>query len=92
MLAGVRAEHPPVSGMLQPPPDRLTAGGSRHANHDGHGGGGSTGFFGQNFAWLVRHISSDTAFLVYGLGGLAVPLALLFWWLRRRTVHTAESS
>src|SRR5262250_869357 len=42
-----------------------------------------TGFFGQNFAWLVRHISSDTAFAVYGIGGLMVPLALLFLWLRR---------
>jgi magnesium transporter len=42
-----------------------------------------TGFFGQNFAWLIRHISSDTAFLVYGLGGMLVPLALLFLWLRR---------
>jgi magnesium transporter len=38
-----------------------------------------TGFFGQNFAWLIRHISSYTAFFVYGLGGLIVPLALLFW-------------
>jgi len=44
-----------------------------------------TGFFGQNFAWLVRHISSYTAFIGYGLGGLVVPLALLFWWLRLRT-------
>jgi magnesium transporter len=42
-----------------------------------------TGFFGQNFAWLVRHISSDTAFLVYGIGGMLVPLVLLFLWLRR---------
>ena len=42
-----------------------------------------TGFFGQNFAWLVRHISSDTAFLVYGIGGMLVPLLLLFLWLRR---------
>ena len=47
-----------------------------------------TGFFGQNFAWLVGHISSYTAFIVYGLGGLVVPLALLFWWLRLRTPHT----
>jgi magnesium transporter len=47
-----------------------------------------TGFFGQNFAWLIRHISSYTAFIVYGLGGLVVPLALLFWWLRLRTPHT----
>jgi magnesium transporter len=41
-----------------------------------------TGFFGQNFAWLVRHISSDTAFVVYGIGGMLVPLVLLFLWLR----------
>jgi magnesium transporter len=47
-----------------------------------------TGFFGQNFAWLVRHISSDTAFIVYGIGGLVVPLALLFLWLRLRALHT----
>jgi len=46
-----------------------------------------TGFFGQNFAWLIRHISSYTAFIVYGLGGLIVPLALLFLWLRLRTPH-----
>jgi len=46
-----------------------------------------TGFFGQNFAWLVRHISSYTAFIIYGLGGLVVPLALLFWWMRARMPH-----
>jgi len=46
-----------------------------------------TGFFGQNFAWLVGHISTDTAFIIYGLGGLVVPLALLFWWLRARMPH-----
>ena len=43
-----------------------------------------TGFFGQNFAWLVRHISGFDAFLAYGIGGLVVPLVLLFWWLRLR--------
>jgi magnesium transporter len=47
-----------------------------------------TGFFGQNFGWLVGHIASYAAFLVYGLGGLVVPLVLLFWWLGRRTPHT----
>jgi len=47
-----------------------------------------TGFFGQNFGWLVGHIASYAAFFIYGLGGLAVPLALLFWWLRLRTLHT----
>jgi magnesium transporter len=46
-----------------------------------------TGFFGQNFAWLVQHISSYTAFIIYGLGGLVVPLALLFWWMRARMPH-----
>jgi magnesium transporter len=51
-----------------------------------------TGFFGQNFAWLIRHISSDTAFIVYGLGGLAVPLALLFLWLRLRALHTTSTA
>jgi magnesium transporter len=44
-----------------------------------------TGFFGQNFGWLVRHIDSWIAFIVYGIGGLAVPLVLLFLWLRLRT-------
>src|SRR5436190_13009337 len=46
-----------------------------------------TGFFGQNFAWLIGHISSWTAFIVYGLGGLVVPLALLLLWLRLRAPH-----
>src|SRR5215470_5247395 len=49
-----------------------------------------TGFFGQNFAWLVRHISSYTAFIVYGLGGLVVPLTLLFTWLKLRMDHTDD--
>jgi magnesium transporter len=47
-----------------------------------------TGFFGQNFAWLTGHITGLGAFAIYGLGGLAVPLALLFWWLRLRMVHS----
>jgi magnesium transporter len=46
-----------------------------------------TGFFGQNFSWLVGHISGAAAFAVYGLGGLIVPLALLFMWLRLRALH-----
>ena len=47
-----------------------------------------TGFFGQNFGWLVHHIESFPAFVVYGIGGLAVPLALLFSWLRFRMPKT----
>ena len=43
-----------------------------------------TGFFGQNFGWLVAHIDSGIAFVVFGIGGLVVPLVLLFLWLRLR--------
>ena len=43
-----------------------------------------TGFFGQNFAWLVGRITGLAAFLIYGIGGIAVPLVLLFLWLRLR--------
>jgi len=43
-----------------------------------------TGFFGQNFRWLVGHIDSPAAFLIYGIGGLVLPLTLLFMWLRLR--------
>jgi magnesium transporter len=42
-----------------------------------------TGFFGQNFGWLVRHVDGVAAFVLYGIGGLVVPLVLLFTWLRR---------
>jgi magnesium transporter len=49
-----------------------------------------TGFFGQNFGWLVRHIASLPAFIVYGIGGLAVPLGLLYWWLRYRMPKTDD--
>jgi magnesium transporter len=44
-----------------------------------------TGFFGQNFGWLVRHIDSPVMFIVYGIGGLMLPLALLYLYLKRRT-------
>ena len=49
-----------------------------------------TGFFGQNFRWLVDHISSPTSFWVYGIGGLAVPLLLLYFWLRHRRLPASE--
>ena len=45
-----------------------------------------TGFFGQNFGWLVDSIDSERDFLVYGVGGLLVPLtafAVVVWWRRR---------
>jgi magnesium transporter len=43
-----------------------------------------TGFFGQNFGWMVDHIDSFAAFMVFGVGGVVVPGAVIFWALRRR--------
>jgi len=46
-----------------------------------------TGFFGQNFGWLVRNIGAEWVFWVFGVGGLALScliLAVYFWrkrWL-----------
>ena len=37
-----------------------------------------TGFFGQNFGWLVDHVASFWAFAVIGLGSLAVSAAGLY--------------
>jgi magnesium transporter len=44
-----------------------------------------TGFFGQNFRWLVEHVESRTDFLVFGIGGLVAPTALLaaVLWVKR---------
>ena len=44
-----------------------------------------TGFFGQNFSWLVDRMTGPVPFLVWGIGGLVIPLVLLLWWLRRDT-------
>ncbi len=44
-----------------------------------------TGFFGQNFGWLVDTIDSKRDFLLFGVGGLVVPMLVLsvYFWLRR---------
>jgi hypothetical protein len=43
-----------------------------------------TGFFGQNFAWMVNHITSPAAFLGAGIGlQVAVTVALLVVFRRR---------
>jgi magnesium transporter len=45
-----------------------------------------TGFFGQNFQWLVDNVESRTDFLIFGAGGLLLPtaaLAALLWRKRR---------
>ncbi len=44
-----------------------------------------TSFFGQNFGWLVGHIDSLEAFLIYDGVGLVIPtvLAAVYFWRRR---------
>jgi magnesium transporter len=43
-----------------------------------------TGFFGQNFSFLVAHISGPTPFLLLGLGLELVAAAVLLYMFRRR--------
>jgi magnesium transporter len=44
-----------------------------------------TGFFGQNFGWLVGNLDTLTDFLVAGVGGLATAsLAIVLWFRARR--------
>jgi magnesium transporter len=43
-----------------------------------------TGFFGQNFGWMVEHISSSWAFLALGIGSEVVALAVLVVMFKRR--------
>src|SRR3954452_8596264 len=42
-----------------------------------------TGFFGQNFGTLVRHINTPEAFWGYGVGGMLASAELLRWYSRR---------
>jgi magnesium transporter len=42
-----------------------------------------TGFFGQNFGWLVVHVRSLWAFLAFGVGGIVLSSAILFVWFKR---------
>ncbi len=51
-----------------------------------------TGFFGQNFDWMVNHINTLPGFLVYGIGSLVVALVLLLSWLRLRMPRTDTST
>jgi magnesium transporter len=43
-----------------------------------------TGFFGQNFGWLVRHINTEADFLVFGVGGLLIPIVAMLVLFRVR--------
>lgn len=42
-----------------------------------------TGFFGQNFGWLVRHTTSFWSFAVFGVGGAAAACVALYAWFKR---------
>jgi magnesium transporter len=42
-----------------------------------------TGFFGQNFGWLVLHVRSLWAFMAFGVGGIVLSSAILFVWFKR---------
>jgi magnesium transporter len=45
-----------------------------------------TSFFGQNFGWLVEHIDTLEAFVIYEALGLVLPTVLgaIYFWRRRR--------
>jgi magnesium transporter len=45
-----------------------------------------TGFFGQNFEWLVDNVNTRSDFLLFGAGGLLVPTVVLLtlFWVKRR--------
>jgi len=42
-----------------------------------------TGFFGQNFGTLVRHINTPAAFWAYGVGSMVVGAIVLVVWFKR---------
>jgi magnesium transporter len=42
-----------------------------------------TGFFGQNFGWMVRHISGFDDFLIFGGGALVAAVVGVLVWFRR---------
>lgn len=43
-----------------------------------------TGFFGQNFGWLVNHIQTASDFFFWGLGTELLAIALLFYFFVKR--------
>ena len=44
-----------------------------------------TGFFGQNFGWLVDNIDTQKDFLIFGVGALTLPTVILLtlFWVKR---------
>jgi magnesium transporter len=43
-----------------------------------------TGFFGQNFGWMVKHIGGWETFVAFGIGGELAALAVLLGYFKRR--------
>ncbi|HUA43161.1 MAG TPA: magnesium transporter CorA family protein [Streptosporangiaceae bacterium] len=43
-----------------------------------------TGFFGQNFAWLVAHLGGWPTFVIFGIGSELLAVGALYWLFRRR--------
>src|SRR3954451_4778419 len=43
-----------------------------------------SGFFGMNFAWMVDHIDTFWAFMVFGIGGMVASVAGVRFYLRRK--------
>jgi magnesium transporter len=43
-----------------------------------------TGFFGQNFGWMVGHIASGWTFLAFGIGAELITVAALFTLFKTR--------
>ena len=48
------------------------------------------GFFGQNFGWMVDHVDSFLTFLIYGVGGVTVPLLFTVVAFRRLGLLTGR--
>jgi magnesium transporter len=46
-----------------------------------------TGFFGQNFNWLINHIGSAATFWGLGVGGLVFSAAVIVFWLIRSGLY-----
>jgi magnesium transporter len=43
-----------------------------------------TGFFGQNFEWMVKHVGGWQEFVIFGIGLQLVTIALLFAYFKRQ--------
>jgi magnesium transporter len=46
-----------------------------------------TGFFGQNFNWLINHIGAEWAFWALGIGGLVLSGVAIYAWLVRSGLY-----